>query len=170
MNITLEDMRPLLTELAHSQNGDIEDSGDALLLRLPTRKYKNHLGEALLEIVVRLDQGKLLLRCPQVFDLRKFPHWPQLFAACLSVQTVPDSSVQFILIPGPWLGTCIELPLEDGNLTVKQLGMTLLDLYARTDNFYEPLMETAQTGQFTRVNKSLPPVFGETLNAFAVRS
>jgi len=168
MNISLEDMRPLLTELVKSQNGELEDNGDTLLLRLPTQKYKDQYGQALLEIVVRLDQGKLLLRCPLVFHLPNCPHWPQLFAACLAVQILPHSAVQFMLTLPEWMGTGIELTLEDNSVTVRQLGMVILDLYGRTDNFYEPLMEVAQTGQFTRVCESLP--LGDILGKFAARS
>jgi hypothetical protein len=168
MNITLEDMLPALAELAKLRNGELEDNGDTLLLRLPTQKYKDQHGQALLEIVVRLDEGKLLLRCPLVFHLPSCPHWPQLFAACLAVQTVPHSAVQFMLTLPQWMGTGIELTLEDNTVTVMQLGMVLIDLHARTDSFYEPLMEAAQTGQFTRIYQSLPVV--DILEKFAARS
>jgi len=168
MNITLEDMRPALTELAKLRNGELEDNGETLLLRLPTQKYKDHHGQAFLEIVVRLDDGKLLLRCPLVFHLPSCPHWPQLFAACLAVQTVPSSAVQFMLMLPEWMGTGIELTLEDNTVTGRQLAMVVLDLHARTDGCFEPLMETAQTGQFTRVYQSLP--FVDILEKFAARS
>jgi hypothetical protein len=171
MKITLEDIYPLLAAFAEVQKCGLEHHGDTLLLRLPTQKYKNFSGDAVLEMVVRLDQGKILLRCMHFCRLEG-PYWPQLFAACLGVQIVPDSAVQFVLVPdymGPCLGTCLELPLEDNEPSKRQLASCVLDLHVRTDSAYEPLMEVLRTGQFTRVKKSLPPIFGELLDLFRAR-
>lgn len=172
MNITIEDLRPLMTEIARLLQGELEDGGDTLLLKLPTQKYRNFDGDPTVEIVVRLHEGKMLLRCVEFCRLEG-PYWPQLFAACLLVQGVPDSAVQFVALPhhaGACLGTFVELPLEDSQPSVRQLSSCVMDLHGRTDAFYEPLMEVLRTGQFERVNRSLGPDMGAFLNQFRPRS
>ena len=45
MNITIEDLRPLMNEIARFFQGEVEDFNDTLLLKLPTQKYRNFRGD-----------------------------------------------------------------------------------------------------------------------------
>jgi hypothetical protein len=72
--------------------------GSALAIYMPTEKYRDRGGNAYCTTLIMPKSGHLLLTCPELLDISDCEYRSELLAACLSLQNLSYSTVQFQLL------------------------------------------------------------------------
>lgn len=118
-------------------------------LGFETKKYKDREGDQGISIVISLEEDGEFVKffTPMAFIYKDGPHREAVFQTCLVISYL-TKGVQFEYDPNDGeIRMILEFPLEDNNLTSKQLRRCIQLLAGIADEYYEPMMAAINEGK-----------------------
>lgn len=153
MATTLEKISEMLTRMDIRHHVDHERN--LILTGTATNVYEDGEGRKALMILIGLEENGEFIKfmVPHCYEYREGPHKEAVFQSCLMV-SYETKMVQFEYDPEDGeVRAIIEFPLEDAELTERQLRRCLTSLVLILDEYHDMIATAIRTGRVVPIER-----------------